>query len=168
MIRIVYAKEQQYLKQISNSYPVKGFGSCRCFFLTIIFLPILMISCLHKVDYFINIERKGGFSGLHEEISIRNKTAIYRDKKSGMEKQIELPDEKVKMILEILENIKEESEAGFPVYPDCIIFEIFFKINNKMKKVAFCPDPSNIESDLGRVAEFINEIIKEARKTNGR
>lgn len=129
----------------------------------ICFVIILFISCFPKKEFLIKVERKGGFAGFNEEILIKNKLLIYKDKKLGIENHIKISDDKIKRIREFLEKIKEEKEIVGEPFPDCIIHEINFKINGKMKRIIFYQKPSSIESNLDEFLKFLNEIIEEVK-----
>lgn len=110
----------------------------------------------------MKVVKQGGVVGFNEEILIAGKIAIYKDKKSGVEAGIKLSDDKVKIIEDFLKKEEREIKIIGEPYPDCIVYEIFFKTNGKIKKIIYYPGPQSIDTEIETVIKFINEIIEEA------
>ncbi|MEO0306038.1 MAG: hypothetical protein ABIM78_06300 [candidate division WOR-3 bacterium] len=121
------------------------------FYLTLILL--LFSSCFNKKNFLIQINKKGGLIGFHEEFILINNELIYRDKNKNIEILSKIPENKIKTIKEIIENLKEGTFGRY--YPDCIIYEIILKD----KKIIYIPGFDTKEENLDKLIEILNEII---------
>ncbi|MEN3014079.1 MAG: hypothetical protein ABDH23_05665 [Endomicrobiia bacterium] len=129
----------------------------------IFFTLVFYLSCAYRKEFLIETKIKGGLIGLNEEIIIDNKKITYKDKRTKTEISTQLPGEKIRIFKNLIEKIKTKKDTIGESYPDCIIYEISFKIDKKIKKITFIPDQLYIESDLHNFVRLLNEIILEIK-----
>lgn len=126
----------------------------------ILFSLIVVLSCKNKDNLYLKIKKTGGVVGFNQELLIENKTAVFKDIKTNVEKDILLSDDKLKTINEVLK--KEKRYIIGEPYPDCVIYEIIFKKGSMTKKILYYPTPS-LSSPVDEIINIFDTVEKETR-----